>query len=126
MKVNRVLFLGGVFLLFLTASVLPQASAKDGVYEVVYPLGVSKQEVRALSPHLPDLNGKTICGSGHSYEGDEAVREIVNLLKGQYPDLKFIPNTEFPEDVSTDKQIAAFQTMLRQKGCDAVISGIGC
>ena len=96
------------------------------MYEIVYPIGKSILAVNPLSPHIPDLTGKTICGSGHSFEGDEAFSAIANLLRKQYPDIKFIPNTELPEEVSTDKEIKAFQDILQKKGCDAVLSGIGC
>jgi len=53
-------------------------------------------EVRALAPHIPDLSGKTICGAGHSYEGDEAIAAVVELLKKQYRGIKFIPNSSSP------------------------------
>jgi hypothetical protein len=96
------------------------------MYEIVYPIGRSILVIKALAPHLPDLTGKTICGSGHSYEGDEAFGMIAGLLNKQYPGIKFIPNTEFPEGVSTEKEMEAFQDTLQKKGCDAVLSGIGC
>jgi len=95
------------------------------MYEVVYPIGTSKRAIKALAPHISDLNGKTICGSGHSYEADEAFNAVTNLLKKQYPDTTFIPNSEFPDEVSTDNEIAAFQKVLQKKGCDALLSGIG-
>jgi hypothetical protein len=82
-------------------------------------------EIKALAPHIPDLKGKTICGAGHSYEGDEAVAEVVELLKKKYRGIKFIPNSEFPDDLSTQEEITAYQNMLRKKGCDIVFSGIG-
>ncbi len=95
-------------------------------YEVVYPLGASAVKERANSPALPDLNGKTICGSGHTFEGDEAVQAMIDLLRGKWPNLKFIPNKEIPDDVNTPAEMKKFQDFLRQKGCDAVISGDGC
>ena len=116
----------GLFALLFLAPCISKALAKDGVYDVVYPIGRSTQELKPLSPHIPDLNGKTICGSGHSYEGDEGIAAIVELLKKDYPDLKFIPGSEIPDEVSTQKEIAAFQAILKQKGCDAILSGTGC
>jgi len=95
------------------------------MYEVVYPIGKVILDIKGLAPLIPDLNGKTICGSGHSFEGDEAADAIMDLLKKQYPEIKFIPNTEFPDEVSTDNEIAAFQRVLQKEGCDAVLSGIG-
>lgn len=121
----RCLLIGSLTSLLLTLCV-SQGLAKDGVYDVVYPIGRSTLELKPLAPHLPDLNGKTICGSGHSYEGDEGIAAIVDLLKKDYPDLKFIPGSELPDEVSTQKEIAAFQALLKKKGCDAVLSGTGC
>ena len=95
-------------------------------YEVVWPLANSTYEIVSHTYHSPDLSGKTICGSGHSFEGDEAVAAVVELLRRQYPDIKFIPNTSIPEDVSTKEEIAALQNILREKGCDIVLSGTGC
>lgn len=119
------LMIGTFVPLFLTLFV-SQGLAKEGIYDVVYPIGRSTLELKPLSPHISDLNGKTICGSGHSYEGDEGVATIVDLLKKDYPNLKFIPNSELPDEVSTQKEISAFQEILKKKGCDAVISGTGC
>lgn len=95
-------------------------------YEVVYPLGRPTAKVPPLAPHVPDLSGKTICGSGFSFWGDEAVPAVVELLQKQYPNIKFIPNSENPEEVSTQEEIARLQEILREKNCDIVLSGNGC
>lgn len=95
-------------------------------YEVVYPLGESTTKVWPLSNPIQDLRGKTICGSGHTFRGGEAVAAIVGLLQKQYPGIKFIPNTEIPDEVSTKKEMAALQDILREKGCDILLSGTGC
>lgn len=95
-------------------------------YEVVYPLGKSTVESLPLSPPVADLNGKTICGSGHTFWGDEAIPQIVALLQQRYHNIKFIPNSEMPQQVSTKEEIAEFQKLLREKGCDILLSGNGC
>ncbi len=103
-----------------------QRKAVKGVYEVVYPLGRSTAKATPLPVHIPDLSGKTICGSGHSFEGDEAVAAVVALLQKQSPGIKFVPNAEIPAEASTKEEMAKLQDLLRGKGCDAVLSAMGC
>lgn len=100
--------------------------SEKAVYEVVYPIGRSAVEIPSINLDISDLNGKTICGSGHSFMGDEAIAIIVKLLQNQYPDIEFIPNKEIPEEVSTKEEIVRLQDILRKKGCDILLSGIGC
>lgn len=114
--------LGGL-LIGLTLSPI---SANGEVYEVVYPLGRSTIKPLSNSPAILNLSGKTICASGHTFEGDEAIPAIVDLLREQYPNIKLIPNNEIPDDVNTKEEMKKFQELLRKKGCDAVISGVGC
>jgi hypothetical protein len=98
----------------------------DKQYEVVYPVGRSTVKVTSQQSHISNLSGKTICGAGHTFRGDEAINKIVELLQKQYHDIKFIPNTELPEEVSTKEEIANLQNILQEKGCDVLLSGIGC
>jgi hypothetical protein len=118
------------FLLFSILSgalfALAQEGGKGGIYEVVYPLGRSNLKVLPLAPHIPDLRGKTICGSGHSFNGDEVVAEVAKLLQERYPGLKHVPNSEIPDEVATREEIAKLKEVLKKKGCDAVISSTGC
>jgi len=95
-------------------------------YKVVWPVGNFMTKDQRIAPHIPDLNGKTICGSGYSYYGDEAIDAIVKLLQKQYPQMKFVPNAEMPDEVSTKEEISKFQTVLREKKCDLLLSATGC
>lgn len=99
---------------------------KSATYKVVWPIGNFSIKGQQIASNVPDLNGKTICGSGHSYHGDELIDAIVKLLQKQYPHLKFVPNAEMPDEVSTKEEIGKFQTVLREKKCDVVLSGTGC
>lgn len=102
------------------------APGKEALYEVVYPIGRAKMKVPPAPVYVTDFRGKTVCGSGHTYEGDETMTVLVGLLQKQYPDIKFIPNSEMPDTVATREEMAALQNVLREKGCDIVLSGIGC
>ena len=96
-----------------------------GIYEVVYPLGRLTAKGLRLAQNIPDLRGKTICGAGNRFFGEEVTASVAKLLQQQYPGLKFIPNEELPALVETKEEMAKFKEILRQKGCDAVISATG-
>ena len=83
----------------------------------------------AIAPRLADLNGKTVCEvwSG-SFRGDALLPIIRRQLKKKYPGVKVIPYTESPlfdvwDDI--DKTSENLRTFLLQKGCDALIVGVG-
>jgi hypothetical protein len=96
------------------------------LYEGVYPVGRSTAGASASPSHISNFSGKTICGDGPTFFGDEAITKIVELLRKQYPDIKYVPSTEFLEEVSTKDEIAKLQDLFRGKGCDVVLSGNGC
>ena len=98
------------------------------VYKVVYPLGNSSVPVKPLAARLPDLNGKTICELwNHMFRGEVTFPKIRELLRKQYPRVKFIPYTELPNTHGPDeaKMITTLADLLLKKGCNAVISGNG-
>ena len=72
---------------------------------------------------LPDLRGKTVCELWDGlFKGDEMLPLIRDLLKKQFPDIKIIPYTEFPKIYPPPPQIG---DIVKQKGCNAVISAVG-
>ncbi len=103
-----------------------KTNPREGVYSAVCPLGRSHAMSARRPASILDLSGKTICGSGHTGFGDEAVSAVAELLKKQYPGIKFVPNTDLPDEASTKEEMATFQEILRQKKCDVVLSGLGC
>lgn len=110
--------------------VKPQAIAKETLYEVVYPLGRTMIKRTPLAPRLLDLRGKTICAlSNHVFQYKITFPALGEMLQKQYPELKFIPYTEFPdshdESASGKKAMEGLANLLLQKGCQAVISGNG-
>lgn len=103
---------------------------KEMLYEVVYPLGKTMMKEIPLAPRLTDLQGKTICAlSNHVFQYKVTFPALGELLQKQYPELKFIPYTEFPdshdESAAGKKAIEGLANLLLQKGCQAVISGNG-
>jgi hypothetical protein len=86
------------------------------------------------APRLDTLNGKTICelwATGH-WAGEKTFPVIRELLRERYPDVRFVPYTEFPfkeRGFSTRESYEAYfgkmGDLLKPKGCDAVMVGNG-
>jgi hypothetical protein len=103
------------------------------MYEVLSPCGEPTTDMVYVAPRLSDLRGKTVCEVANEGFKSEVVLPIIReLLQKHYPDIKVIPYTEFPiqkliGSTATGAQELADTTvaMAIEKGCDAVITGIG-
>ncbi len=97
-------------------------------YEVVWPLGKIMSGKVTLAPRISDLSGKTIGElSDYGFRAEEIFPLIRASLSRRYPGIKFVEyptfgNTHGPQEAEI---IATLPEMLRQYGCDAVISGVG-
>lgn len=108
-------------------------TAKDELYAVVSPLGRSVAEMMTMGPRLDTLEGKTIGEVWNGgFRGDESFPIIREMLQERYPTIKVIPYTDFsvitiaslhPE--KKEKTLATLRAELKEKGCDAVITGNG-
>lgn len=97
-------------------------------YEAVWPLGKSVYETVPLAPPIEDLNGKTVCQVWDElFRGDEMLAIIREELTKRYPAVKFLGHTLFGNTTGPNQRevVAALPGLLRQHGCDAVISGVG-
>ncbi|MBI2906175.1 MAG: hypothetical protein HYX92_00820 [Chloroflexi bacterium] len=108
------------------------AKEANMVYKVLSPLGEPTIEKIAGAPRLSDLNGKTVCEVWNGgFMGHVAFPIIRELLRKRYPDVKIVTYDEFPIHYtvgSTQQLIERTNTTLalaRQKGCDALITGMG-
>ena len=107
--------------------------AEKEMYEVVSPLGQPVVEMITMAPRLDSLDGKTIGELWNGgFRGDESFPIIEKMLKERYPTVTFIPYSEFslftvasfhPE--KKEKTLEALRAKLKEKGCDAVITGNG-
>lgn len=71
---------------------------------------------------LPDLNGKTIGEiSNRLWESDRIFPLIREELKKLYPDIKFVPYTDFPNTADKISDNEELPDLVLAKGCDAVI-----
>jgi hypothetical protein len=106
--------------------------AVDAKYEVVSPLGERHIKWIDMAPRLDTIEDKTICELwNESFKSNITFPVIRDLLQKKYPGVKVVPYTDMPPhhmlenpgvtNTASDELIAA----LREKGCDAVISGNG-
>jgi hypothetical protein len=108
------------------------AAAKERVYEVVIPIGEETKLAKPVSSNLDTLEGKTICEiSVGMYRPETSFPTIRRLLKGKFKNINIIPYTEFPVILmmTSGNEYEAYISrqidLLKQKGCDAVITGNG-
>ena len=71
---------------------------------------------------LTDLNGKTIGEiSNRLWASDRIFPVIRELLMQKFPDIKFVPYTEFPSGADQIMDNEDLGELVLAKGCDAVI-----
>lgn len=71
---------------------------------------------------LENLNGKTVGEiSNRLWESDKIFPLIRDLLKRQFPDIKFVPYTEFPSGTDNIIDNEDLGRLVISKNCDAVI-----
>lgn len=96
--------------------------ADEVTLELFNPCGALEAPERH-APRLDTLAGKTICElSNASWEPDRTFAAIREQLQKQFPDARIVPYTEFPignNQIDTDE----VAELVKQKGCQAVISG---
>jgi hypothetical protein len=105
------------------ATAIPLQAAEQVQLNLLDPTGA--QEITHLfAARLPDLNGKVIAELAvdpTKWQPHRTMPYIEELLKKQFPDIKFIPMQEFPMgiQVSSDQVIR----MVAARKPDAVIIG---
>ena len=97
-------------------------------YQVVWPLGKLAYQNVALQPRIADLSSKTICElSDFIFRSEEIFPIVREELRKIYPGVKFIEYSQFGNTHgSTEAEvIRTLPAMLKEHGCDGVISGVG-
>jgi hypothetical protein len=108
-------------------------AAENGAYAVVSPLGEPAVDKITMAPRLDTLEGKTIGEIWNGgFRGDESFPIIERMLRERYPGVRIIPYTEFPlitiaslHPEDKEKTLESLRAALKEKGCDAVITGNG-
>jgi len=102
---------------------------KESEYEVVWPRGMKVVESAHFARRLETLEGKTV---GFLWDwlfrGDQIFPMIEKELSKQSPGIKFVGYEELGSTHGGEETevLAALPDKLKQYGCDAIISGIGC
>ena len=105
-----------------------QSAASEPVYEVVWPLGRSAYATRAPQARIADLSGKTVGELwDYLFRGEEIFPLVREELKARFPGIKFVSYDVFGNVHGPQQRelVAAVPELLKQHGCDAVISAIG-
>jgi hypothetical protein len=101
----------------------------DGYYEVLWPRSPRQVKRKALAPRLSTLDGKTVAQVwDYVFRGDEVFEFLEQGLKARFPGVRFVSWREFGSTHGSDERevVAALPQRLRERGVDAVISGMGC
>ncbi len=102
---------------------------ESGRYEALWPRGRKTIPDTPLAKRLDTLQGKTVCELWDwAFRGDVLFPAVEKELTKRYSGVKFVGYDTFGSTHSGDEAavLAALPGKLRQNGCDAVISGMGC
>jgi hypothetical protein len=99
---------------------------------VISPEGLPLASTNGVSPHLDTLDGKTI-GEVYNnhFKGELMFQTYRRLFAEKYHGVKVIPYTDFPTvwvggDPASQKRTAReIAALVKEKGCDALITGNG-
>ncbi len=98
-------------------------------FSVLGPLGQHVGEAKPIAARVPDLKGKTVCEVWNGFFwGDAMFPTIRELLEKRYPGINVIPYTKVPifsPTENTDELCKSLKETISQRGCDAVIAGVG-
>jgi hypothetical protein len=96
--------------------------------EVVWPLGPSAVVPTPLAPRVPDLTGKTVGELwDYLFRGELIFPLLRAELARRYPGVRFVEYGVFgsTHGLSEAQLMASLPALLRQHGCDAVVSAVG-
>lgn len=107
---------------------MPPSSDGEAMFEVVWPLGRSAFETRAPNERLADLSGVTVAELwDYLFRGEDIFPIVREKLRERFPGIKFVTYDVFG-NVHGPKQtelVADVPRLLKEHGCNAVISAIG-
>ena len=107
---------------------MPDSSALEPRYDVLWPLSRRAVEDRNTAPRIPDLNGKVI---GELWDvifrGETIYPQVREHVRVKFPGAKFVEYSEFGNFYGPKRQAisASLADKLRAHKVDAVIVGIG-
>ena len=105
-----------------------QAATEDSMFEVVWPLGRFVSRAVDLASPVGDLNGKTVCELWDEvFRGDEIYATFREELRKIFPRVRIVEWKTLGNihGVHEREFVADLPRLLREHGCDAVISAVG-
>ncbi|MBI2958645.1 MAG: hypothetical protein HYY32_07380 [Chloroflexi bacterium] len=99
------------------------------MYSVLWPRGMQVIEETSPASRLDSLEGKTVGELwGWIYRGDVIFPAIERELARRFAGIRFVSYEEFGSTHGAEeaKVLAALPEKLKETGCEAVISGVGC
>ena len=100
--------------------------------EVFSPEGLNAVRQAHAAPRLTTLHRKRVAEIWNGvFKGDMTFPVIRELLTNKFPDVEIVPYTEFPHTPASDNPVRQRELareialLVKEKGCDAVISGNG-
>jgi len=98
------------------------------MYEIVWPLGGSAATQVSFAPRVVDLAGKTVGELWDElFRGELIFPFLRDHLRRLYPGIRFVGYEAFGSTHGRGEAelMASLPTLLRERGCDAVISAVG-
>jgi hypothetical protein len=102
---------------------------EGGTQRVVWPRGQKTVAPKAVAPRLPTLDGMTIGELWDDlFRGDEIFPLLRQALGDRFPGVKFVGYDVFgsTHGAREHEVLARLPERLRERGVDAVISGMAC
>ena len=104
------------------------SALSEPLYEVVWPLGKSCYDTRAPNERIADLGGKTVAELwDYLFRGEDIFPLVRTRLSERFPGIRFVTYDVFGNVHGPQQRelVADVPKLLKQHGCDAVISAIG-
>lgn len=105
----------------------PSADSEP-TYDVVWPLGKSAYDTRAPNERIADLSGITVAELwDYLFRGEDIFPIVRARLTEQFPGIRFVTYGVFGNVHGPQQRelIADVPKLLREHGCNAVITAIG-
>lgn len=97
-----------------------------GTYQALSPVNQSVTGTAKLAEPIADLRGKTIAAMRHTFRADEVFPMLEKLFREKFGDIHFISNFDMPDSkAATPKEQAELTRVLKDKGCDVLLTGMG-
>ncbi len=101
----------------------------EPTFDVVWPRSPSGVERRRQAPRLDDLNSRRVAFLwDYLFRGDELFPLLETELTARYPDIEIVGYQTFGNLHGPDEKerVGRLPDDLRNRGIDAVVSGMGC